>query len=70
MPCTDCGESFEHAAGVVHRCDPERLAEFQTFKMRDDIAKFEARLRHYLLTTTGRFEVWLAARQVRKSVRE
>ena len=39
------------------------------FGLRDDIAKFEALLRHYLHTAAGGFEVWLAARQVRNGGR-
>jgi len=59
----------ERRAAGVHRCKRERLVEYQLFELRDDIAKFEGRLRHYLHTATGRFEAWLAARQVRKGVR-
>jgi len=38
------------------------------FGLRDEIAAFDGRLRQYLHTATGRFEVWQAARQVRKGV--
>lgn len=69
MPCSDCGESVELNDAVVHHCNSERLADFQIFRLREDTAKFEARLTHYLHTTNGRFEVWLAARQVRDGVR-
>ena len=70
MPCSDCGESVERDAIRPHRCDPERRAAYQVFGMRDEIDTFEERLRDFLHTATGRFEVWLAARHVCRSVRE
>ena len=66
MPCTDCGESVERSVAPGHRCASERLVEFQMFGLREDIAGFEHRLQHFLETSGGRFEVWLAARQVRQ----
>lgn len=42
------------------------MAEYQMFGLREEIAGFEDRLRHFLQTSGGRFEVWLAARQVRE----
>ena len=66
MPCSDCGESLERSATVAHSCKSEHLADYQMFALRDDTAKFDARLRLYLHTAAGRFEVWLAAREVRK----
>jgi len=68
MPCPDCGESVERAGALAHRCRSERLVEYQMFGLRDDIAELEARVRHYLHTATGHFEVWLAARQVRSGL--
>ena len=70
MPCSDCGESVERNAAGEHRCRPERIAQYQAFEMGDDIATFEERMGDFLRTATGRFEVWLAARHVRRSVRE
>jgi hypothetical protein len=67
MPCSECGESVERKAAVEHRCSPDRLVDYQMFELRHDVAKFEARLRRYLHSTAGRFDVWLAARQVRAS---
>lgn len=69
MPCSDCGESIERATAAAHCCSIERLVEYQMFGMRDDIARFDGRLSHYLHTAAGAFEVWLAARQVRNGVR-
>ena len=65
MPCVECGESVHQAASATHRCDPERLAEFTLFRMREGIIRFEDDLREYLQTSRGRFDEWLAARQVR-----
>jgi hypothetical protein len=35
------------------------------FGLRDEVAQLETGLRRYLDSTTGRFESWLAAREVR-----
>jgi hypothetical protein len=67
MPCAECGESLDPSAVANHRCDPERLVEYQMFGLKDDIAKFDVRLHDFLETPTGRFEVWLAARDVRRT---
>lgn len=66
MPCEQCGESLDRTSAASHQCDPERLAEYQMFGMRHGIAGFETRLREYLDRAHGRFEVWLAARHVRR----
>ena len=65
MPCVECGESVHQAASATHRCDPDRLAEFAVFRMRESIARFEDDLLTYLCTSRGQFDTWLAARQVR-----
>ena len=52
----------------MHFCTLERLVEYQMFGFRDEIATFDARLLLDLRTAPGRFEVWLAARQVRNGV--
>ena len=66
MPCERCGASLDRTAAASHECDPERLAEYQMFGMRHEIAGFEKRLREYLDRAHGRFEVWLAAHHVRR----
>ena len=66
MPCERCGASLDRTAAASHECDPERLAEYQMFGMRHEIAGFEKRLRQYLDRAHGRFEVWLAAHHVRR----
>jgi hypothetical protein len=66
MPCQECGASVERTGLPGHECSPERLADYQMFGLRDEVAQLETGLRHFLETTTGRFESWLAARQVRE----
>lgn len=66
MPCEDCGESVERSVAPGHRCSTERLVEYQMFGLRDDIARLEERVGRFLQSGVGRFEVWLAARQVRE----
>lgn len=67
MPCAECGASVERAAADSHTCDPQRRLEFQMEAMRAAIAAFDADLCEYLEGKQGRFEVWLAARDVRRS---
>jgi hypothetical protein len=67
MPCPDCGESLERGAAGLHQCRKDRVVDYQMFRLRDEVDSFESRLRAYLLTSTGRFDVWLAARRVRDS---
>lgn len=66
MPCTECGASVERSETDAHRCEPERLLDFQMFGLRHDIAHLEHRVREHLNSSRGRFEVWLAARDVRR----
>lgn len=65
MPCPECGASVDRTSQVVHECSDERRADFQMFRLRDEIARLESSLQRYLRTAAGRFEVWKAARQVR-----
>ena len=65
MPCSDCGESVERSVAPGHRCSSERLVDYQMFGLRGDIAGFDDGWRRFLRTNGGRFEVWLASRQVR-----
>jgi hypothetical protein len=66
MPCDRCGESVDLSRAVPHECAPDRVLDFQLFALRAEIAGLEGRFRHYLRTPHGRFETWLAARQVRR----
>ena len=65
MPCPECGASVDRHGAPVHECTPERLADYQMFGLRDEVVQLEAAVRRYLETASGRFESWLAARQVR-----
>jgi hypothetical protein len=67
MPCESCGESLDRAASDTHECAPEKLADFQMFTMRHDIAELVGRYHDYLRSPHGRFEVWLAARHVHRT---
>jgi hypothetical protein len=59
--------SVDQAAAELHTCDPERRAEHIMRVLRDDIEAFETRLQEFLAGSHGRFEAWLAARQVRRT---
>ena len=65
MPCQECGASVDRADAPGHLCSPDRRADYQMFGLRDEVAQLETGIREYLATATGRFESWLAARQVR-----
>lgn len=65
MPCEACGASVDRIVLPGHECSPERRADYLMFGLRADVARLEVGVRHYLATAAGRFESWLAARQVR-----
>ena len=67
MPCADCGASVERADAVAHTCEPGRRLDYLLLAMRGRILAFEDELRDYLAGDQGRFEVWMAARDVRRS---
>ena len=67
MPCPRCGEAVARLAADEHRCDPQRRLEFQMAAMRPRLASFEEDLDGFLAGNEGRFEAWLAERQVRRS---
>jgi hypothetical protein len=64
MPCVECGASVEQSKLQKHRCQTEQLVEYQVFRMHAAIARFEEDLKAYLHSSRGKFEAWLAARQV------
>jgi hypothetical protein len=68
MPCGSCGASLDRSTAHAHECDPERLADYLMFGMREHVGQFESHLRRFLHTPTGRFESWLAAKHVRGDV--
>lgn len=65
LPCPECGASLERIAADLHRCDPERLLDYRMFHLRDEVATFESRLAAFLSSPDGKFQRWLAAREVR-----
>jgi hypothetical protein len=67
MPCSHCGEAVDRSAADPHACDPERRLEFQMVAMRRELLSFDTELREYLSGKEGRFETWLAAREVRRT---
>ena len=67
MPCPTCGESLERSTAALHRCAKDRELDYQMFRLRNEVDSFEDRLDEYLSSSTGRFEVWLAARRVREA---
>lgn len=67
MPCEECGESVDRSAATSHVCNPERLLDYRMFRMRDEINRFESRFHEFLSESRGRFEAWLAARDVRRT---
>lgn len=66
MPCAECGASVPRTAADQHACDPQRWVEYQILALGAAIASFEKDLREYLAGKEGRFEAWLAARDVRR----
>ena len=64
MSCQYCGESVDRTRQDPHRCDPERLVNFQVFGAPDPVAAFEDAYRGYLDSPRGRFEVWLATKEL------
>ena len=67
MPCPQCGASVVRSRADEHVCDADRRVEFQMAAIRPRLACFEDDLDGYLAGGEGRFEVWLAERQVRRS---
>jgi hypothetical protein len=65
MPCTDCGASVDRMDPRPHYCHRERLLDYRMFALRHEIERFEDMLTGYLDSSAGRFESFLAARDVR-----
>jgi hypothetical protein len=68
MPCQQCGASVDRTDLPAHECSPDRWADYQMLGLRGEVAQLETGIRRYLATASGRFESWLAARQVRGQV--
>ena len=67
MPCPACGTSCERSELSAHCCDPERSLDFLLFQLRHEIERFEDGVRAYLDSARGRFELWYAERERRRS---
>lgn len=67
MPCPECGESVERSTESDHQCHPSRLVDYRMFELRQRVADFEPQLHRFLSSSRGRFEAWLAARDVAAS---
>lgn len=65
IPCATCGEAIQREQTGSHVCDPERRVEFQMAAAQHRIDAVDSELEKYLATNAGRFEAWLAARDVR-----
>jgi hypothetical protein len=65
MPCPECGASVDRSSASRHQCSSERWADYQMFRLRDEIAELESGIQRYLGSAVGRFDTWMAARQVR-----
>jgi hypothetical protein len=63
MPCPECGASLAGEDEDEHVCDGQRRLDFQMFRMRGRIARFELDLGEFLDSPEGRFESWYAQRQ-------
>lgn len=67
MPCAECGGSVDRTSDVAHTCDPERLLDYQMFCLRKEIETLQSGFVQFLDSAEGRFQRWLAARDVRRS---
>lgn len=65
MPCEECGASIDRTDTTAHECSVKRWVDYQMFVLREEVDQLETGVRRYLATASGRFESWLAARQVR-----
>jgi hypothetical protein len=63
MPCPDCGASLGGEDPEQHVCDETRRVEYQVFRLRGDIARFELDFARYLDSPHGRFDAWYAERR-------
>ena len=63
IPCSECGASLAGEDRDDHVCDGDRRIDFQMFRLRGGIARFELDLAEFLKTPGGRFEAFYAERQ-------
>jgi hypothetical protein len=67
MPCPDCGASLERRQNDSHECDLERWLDYQLFQLRQTTERFEEELAAYLSSPHGRFELWYAQRERKRT---
>jgi hypothetical protein len=60
VPCSECGASLAGEEQNGHVCEDERRLDFQMFRLRGQIARFELDLGQFLESSAGRFEAWYA----------
>lgn len=65
IPCEYCGEAVDRSRPEAHQCVPERVADVQMSALAAEIAAFDASYLAFLDSRRGRFEQWLAARELR-----
>jgi hypothetical protein len=63
VPCEICGAPVPRDGAEGHVCDPERMADFQVARRREEIDRFESDLGVFLASPPGRFAIWCAARE-------
>ncbi len=63
IPCSECGASLAGEDRDEHVCDGDRRIDFQMFRLRGGIGRFELDLAEFLKTPGGRFEAFYAERQ-------
>lgn len=66
-PCAECGASVTVGAESSHVCDERRRLEFQLAALQPATASLDDDLRDFMATREGRFEAWLARREVRRT---
>lgn len=64
VPCPECGEAVDQPQADAHTCDPQRRLEFQLRALQGEVLAFDRQLEEWLSSREGRFQVWLAAREV------
>jgi hypothetical protein len=69
MPCERCGMSVSRSERQSHICDAERRARFEAFQIRHELAEFDRELMDFLCSPAGRFAVYCAERDRRRSER-
>lgn len=67
VACSECGAAVERPMFDDHVCDRERLLDYQLFQLRDEVAALEIDLAAYLDSPAGRFELWCAERDRRRT---